>query len=230
MLPNVMLLCSSLVFLSLIAMPAPARGELAVPPHWNGGEIFEQIQDLELMRRNIEECYRAQQPRGGTGSAAHLATDRPVLDAMLLHRVFARLAGSPEYERFVDAYQLLIRHPDFRRRYAGELFGEYMRLLDAGRVRLLKQVNEHEEGLSDEIDTHACRGSRLPVRMMGAIVGRPPVFEQAHLVPAVMVRVQAWPKRCVPATAGTHPTTTLRSWSEEVPIIRPVAEGSSLRN
>ena len=54
------LFCSSLLLSLMIMLPATVRAESAVPLYDKTKKLFEQIQDLELMQRNVEECYQAE--------------------------------------------------------------------------------------------------------------------------------------------------------------------------
>jgi hypothetical protein len=80
--------------------------------------------------------------------------------------VFGHLTGAPEYERFVTAYRKLIQRPDYRRLYADELFAEYMRLLESGRIRFLTQLMEWQESLAEKCTVQARSGlaRSIPVK------------------------------------------------------------------
>ena len=122
------LLCSSLLLSLIIMLPATVRAESAVLLHERANQLFEQIQDLELMQRNIEECYQAEKGTLRVASFAHQSRgEHAELDGKLINRVFGHLAGTPEYERFVKAHGALIQRPDYRRLHTDELFAEYMR-------------------------------------------------------------------------------------------------------
>ena len=104
--------------------------------------LFEQIRDLELMQRNVEECYSAECGAPIIDGVSLLSRgNHRRLDGLLINRVFGYLAGTPEYERFAKAHRALIQRPDYMRLHKDELFAEYMRLLKSGRTRLLTQLN-----------------------------------------------------------------------------------------
>ncbi len=86
-------------------------------------QLFEEIQDLELMQRNIEECYQSEKGTLRAESFGRQSWGEPAeLDGKLMNRVCGRLAEAPEYERFVKAHWALIQRPDYRRRHTDELF------------------------------------------------------------------------------------------------------------
>jgi hypothetical protein len=145
------LLCSSLLLSLIIVLPATIRAESAVPLYDNTKKLFEQIQDLELMRRNIEECYEAEKRTPmATSWSGQSWRDHAELDRELMNRAFGYLAGTPEYERFIREFRRLIQHQDYRRLHTDELFAEYMRLLESGRIRFLTQLKEWQENFAEK--------------------------------------------------------------------------------
>jgi hypothetical protein len=164
---KVELLYLSLLLSLVIVAPATVRAESAVPLYDKTQKLLEQIQDIELMRRNVEECYRAEkQTLIVECLPGQTLSEHAELDGKLLNRVFGHLSGAPEYERFVTAYRALIQRPDYRRLYADELFAEYMRLLESGRMRLLTQLMEWQKSLAEKssAQAHAGLAPSIPVK------------------------------------------------------------------
>jgi hypothetical protein len=156
---KVRLLYSCLMLSLIIMSPATVRAESAVPLCERANHLFEQIQDLELMQRNIEECYQAEKGTLSVASFARQSWGEPAeLDGKLINRVFGHLADTPEYERFVKAHRALIHRPDYRRLHTDELFAEYMRLLESGRIRFLTQLKEWQESLAEKSSAQAHEG------------------------------------------------------------------------
>jgi hypothetical protein len=161
------LFCSCLLLSLIIMLPGTVRAELAVPLYDKTKKLFEQLQDLELMQRNIEKCYQAEKRtpmvacRSGQSWREHAE-----LDGKLMNRVFDHLAGVPEYERFIMQYRTLIQRPDYRRLHTDELFAEYMRLLESGRIRFLTQLKECQESLAEKWSAQAHEGlaESIPVK------------------------------------------------------------------
>ena len=54
------LICSALLLSIIIMLPAAIRAESAALLYERANKLFEQIQDLELMQRNVEECYQSE--------------------------------------------------------------------------------------------------------------------------------------------------------------------------
>jgi len=135
------------VLLSLfIVFPATVQSQdLVVALNDETKKIFEQLLDIELLRQNIVRCYQEEK---GSFTVASLARQSwggtAELDGKLLNRVFARLEGTPEYERFVYAQRSVVQRPDYSRFYASELFAEYMRLLESARTRLTMQLKDRQ--------------------------------------------------------------------------------------
>jgi len=188
------LICSALLLSIIIMLPAAVRAESAVLLYGKANQLFEQIQDLELMQRNIEECYQAETrtPMVACWSGQSWR-DHPELDGKLMNRVFAHLAGTPEYERFIMEYRTLIQSPDYRRLHTDELFGEYMRLLESGRIRLLAQLKEWQESLAENglAQAHEGVAQSIPVKTVtfGHAEG-PQRTENGRIVPARWLQVQ----------------------------------------
>ena len=139
--------CCALLGWLIIMLPATVRAESAVPLYDKTKKLFQQIQDLELMQRNVEECYQAEKQISMVARLSRQSwRDHQELDGTLMNRVFGHLAGTPEYERFIRAYRTLIQRPDYRRLHTDKLFAEYMRLLKSGRARLMTQWEERRQG------------------------------------------------------------------------------------
>jgi hypothetical protein len=145
------LLCSSLLLSLVIVLTVAVPSErTAVARHGKADRLVDQLRDLELMRRNVEECYHAQTGAPVVESVCMLSRRNPeTLNGALINRVFGYLAGTPEYERFVAAHRELVQRPDHRRLHTDELFREYMCLLESGRIRFLTQLKEWEESLGE---------------------------------------------------------------------------------
>jgi hypothetical protein len=146
------LLCSSLLVSLIIVLPAAVPLQTAsVARHGKADQLIDQLRDLDLMQRNVEECYRAE---SGAPVVEHVCTlsrrNPETLDGALVNRVFWYLAGTSEYERFVTAHRALIQLPDHRRLHADKLFAEYMCLLESGRMRFLDQLNECQGSLAED--------------------------------------------------------------------------------
>jgi len=132
----------------IIMLPATVRAEWAVLVYGKANQLFEEIQDLELVQRNIEECYQSEKGTLRVESFGRQSWGEPAeLDGKLINRVCGRLAEAPAYKGFVKAHWALIQRPDYRRRHTDELFTEYMRLLESGRIRFLTQLKEGQERL-----------------------------------------------------------------------------------
>ena len=155
-----------LLALAIIA-PVTVRAETAVPMYDKTKKLFDQMQDIELMQRNVEECYQAEKQTLMVGNLpGQSLSDHGELDGKLLNRVFGHLSGTPEYERFITVYKTLVKRPDYRRLYADELFAEYMRLLESGRIRFLTQLKEQQESLAEKCTIQARAGlaRSIPVK------------------------------------------------------------------
>jgi hypothetical protein len=200
------LLCSSLLVSIIIMLPATVRAESAALLYERANQLFEQIQDLELMQRNIEECYQAAKR---TPMVACLSgqsrEDHAELNGRLMNRVFGHLDGTPEYERFITEYRTLIQRQDYRRLHADELFAEYMRLLESGRIRFLTQFKEWQESLAEKCSAQVHKGwaHSIPVKTVtfGHAEGSQRT-ESGRAVPAVWLQVQMLLSGSTPLTVG----------------------------
>ena len=145
---NAMFLCSYILLSALMAFPCNVHSqEFSIPLNQRTQQLFEQLQDIDLLQRNIAQCYQAENKTFMVASLARQSVGEAAeLDDKLLDRVFRRLAGAPEYEKFTVAYQAVIQRPDYNKLYATELFGEYMRLLDSARTRLTVELKQKAAG------------------------------------------------------------------------------------
>jgi hypothetical protein len=142
------LLCSYILLSIVVAFPGNVHSqELSIPLDQRTQQLFQQLQDIELLQRDIAECYQAQNKTFMVASLARQSVGETAeLDNELVDRVFRRLSGAPEYEQFMVAYHAVIQQPDFSKLHASELFGEYMRLLDSARIRLTVELKEMAAG------------------------------------------------------------------------------------
>jgi hypothetical protein len=188
------LFCSSLLLSLIFMAPAPVRPGSAVPQCDYAKKLFEQIQDLELMQRTIEECYQAEKrtPMGAcwSGQSWRDHTESP---GKLINRVLRDLAGTPEYERFITEYRTLIQCPDYRRLHTDQLFAEYMRLLESGRTRLMTQLKEWQESSAEQCSAQAHEGLALSIPVNTATFGHAEGSQRAQsvrVVPAIRLQLQ----------------------------------------
>jgi hypothetical protein len=189
------LLCSSLLLSLIIVFPATIRAESAVPLYDNTKKLFEQIQDLELMRRNIEECHEAEKLTPmATSRSGQSWRDHAELDRELMNRAFGYLAGTPEYERFIREFRRLIRDQDYRRLHSDELFAEYMRLLESGRVRFLTQLKEWQENFAEKYSVQAdevlAQSIQVQTFTLGHAEGPQGSENNRRVVPAIRLQAQ----------------------------------------
>jgi len=146
-------LLGSLLLVATIAMaPCTVRSQdLSIPFDDRAYELIGQIQDLELMGRDIERCYEAEKR---TAMLAYWSRqslrDSTQFNSELINRVFGYLVGTPEYERFVKVYLALIRSPGYKQVYSANLFAEYMRLIESARTRLTTQLKERLRSVAEE--------------------------------------------------------------------------------
>jgi hypothetical protein len=142
------LLCSYILLSIVAAFPGNVHSqELSIPLDQRTQQLFQQLQDIEHLQSDITECYQAQNKTFMTASLARQVVGKTAeLDNRLVDRVFRRLSGAPEYEKFMVAYQAVIERLDYNKVYAAELFGEYMRLLDSARTRLTDELKRKAEG------------------------------------------------------------------------------------
>jgi hypothetical protein len=188
------LLCASLLLSLIIMLPATVRAESAVLLYERANQLFEQIQDLELMQRNLEECYQAEKRTPIVACwSGQSWRDHAELDGKMMNRVFGHLAGTPEYKRFIMEYQTLMQRPDYRRPHAGELFAEYMRLLESGRTRLMTQWKDLQGSLTEDGSNQLHEGlaQSIPVKTVsfGHAEGSQRT-ESGRVVPAIRLQVQ----------------------------------------
>ncbi|MGC8605391.1 MAG: hypothetical protein ACP5VS_17115, partial [Desulfomonilaceae bacterium] len=103
--------------------------------------IITQIQDIESMKINIQDCYRSDKK---VLEVSRLSGQSPNysarLDCELMNRVFGYLADTPEYRHFFKAYNSLIEKSNYRELCSRELFAEYMKFLMLGRQRLMNRL------------------------------------------------------------------------------------------
>ncbi|MDQ1239555.1 MAG: hypothetical protein QG577_1741 [Thermodesulfobacteriota bacterium] len=181
--------------LSLIIMAPPSiRAESAVRLYDKSMKLFNQIRDLDLMQRNIEECYQAEKRTlVGTCSSGQYRRDHTEFDGELMNRVLGHLADTQEYEEFMMAYQDLIQRPGYRSLHTDELFAAYMRLLKSGRLRFLAQLEDRQESVPENCSIQAHEGLAQSVPVKPVMFGRAEGTQKAEserLVPAVLFHVQ----------------------------------------
>ncbi len=185
--------CSSLVLSLIVMLPATTRAEAAVLGYEGAHQLFEQIQDLELMQRNIEACYHAETGAPIVKSVSRLSLTNPEgLDGALMNRVFGHLAGTTEYERFITEYRALIQRPDYKRLHTDELFAEYKRCLESGRIRLLAQLKELQESLAEKCSSQAHEGLTQAIPVRSITIGHAEGLqrtENGRVVPAIQLQV-----------------------------------------
>jgi hypothetical protein len=194
MMTKTKLLGSSLLLSLIIIMPATVRAESTVTVYARANKLFEQIQDLELMQRNVEECYQSEKrtPMLACWSGQSWR-DHAELDSKLMNRVFGHLAGTPEYERFIMEYRTLMQRQDYARVHTDELFAEYMRLLKSGRTRFLTQLKEWQESSAERSSAQAHEGlaQSFPVKTVTfGHVEDSQRTESGRVVPAIRLQVQ----------------------------------------
>jgi hypothetical protein len=194
MMTKTKLLGSSLLLSLIIMLPATVRAESAVIVYERANQLFEQIQDLELMQRNVEECYRAEKRTPIVACwSGQSWRDHAELDGKLMNRVFGHLAGTPEYERFIMEYRTLIQRPDYNRLHADKLFAEYVRLLESGRARLMNQCKDLQKSLPEDGSTQFRERlpQSIPVKTvtLGQAEGSQRT-ESGRVVPAIRFQVQ----------------------------------------
>jgi hypothetical protein len=141
---KVVILCCYILLSIIIAFPCTARSqELSIPLDRNTQQLFEQLQDIDLLQRNISQMYQAENKTILNASLTLRSAGEPMeLDRTLVDRVFSRLSDTNEYRSFMKAYQTVIQRPDYSRLYVTEMFGEYMRLLDAAKARLTAELKQ----------------------------------------------------------------------------------------
>jgi hypothetical protein len=221
---TVNLLASSLLLAVIALLPATVRAESAAPLFDKAKKIVERIQDLDLMQRNIEECYQAGDRASAVASqSAHPGRNHAGLDGKLLNRVFGHLAGTSEYERFFSAYRSLMEHPDYRRVHSDALFAEYMRLLESGRIRLLSQLKECQDNLPEKGSTQGreALAEPIPVKTVTLENGEDSQrAESGRVVAAIELHIQVPSNRSKPLTMGQKRTLKI--------VVRGMEQSSSV--
>lgn len=186
------LLGSSLLLSLLVILPATVGAGPAMPLNDKARQIVDQIQDLELLRRNIEACYHREK---GIISEERILRISPLeaagLDGDLISRVFGHLAGTPEHKRFVTEYRKLIQRPDYRKLHTDELYAEYLRLLESARIRFFTQLKEWQDGSGERCaaQTHEVQEQRVPMTVTFGNLRASQKTESGRLVPAA-IRLQ----------------------------------------
>ena len=145
-------LFGSLLLVATITMtPCTVRSQdLSIPFDDRNYQLIEQIQDLELMGRDIQRCYEAEKRTAMIAAFSRQSLTDSRLNSELMNRVFGHLVGSPEYERFVMVYRELIQSPGYQQLHSANLFAEYMRLIESARTRLTTQLKERLRSLAIE--------------------------------------------------------------------------------
>jgi hypothetical protein len=142
-----------LLLVATIAMiPVTVRShDLSIPFDDRAFQLIEQIQDLELMGRDMQRSCEAEKRAATLASLSRRSTTHSIqLNGELINRVFSHLAGAPEYERFVKVYRELIRPPGYKHICTANLFAEYMSLMQSARTRLTTQLKDRLRCLAKE--------------------------------------------------------------------------------
>lgn len=106
--------------------------------------LIAQISDIEALKCNIQESYRTErQILEVAFPSAQSRNYSTRLDCELVDRVFGYLANTPEHERFIKAYQSIVRKSNYREFCTGDLFAEYMKLLQSGQARLIGELERY---------------------------------------------------------------------------------------
>ena len=190
---NAELACSSILIALIMMLSATTvRAESALPLNDKTKTLFEKIQDLELMQRNVVECYQAEKRAPGTARlSTQCGRDYAELDGKLMNRVFGHLAGTPEYEKFITEYRTILQSPDYRRLRTERLFAEYMLLLESGRTRLMTQWKSLQEGLTEDGSDQLPEGIAESIQVKKVTFGHAEGSqsrESARTVPAIRLR------------------------------------------
>ncbi len=136
----------SFVLLCIIILtPTPARsGEITASMDEEFYRLITQIGDIESLKCNIQDCYHTEKQilevARPSGQSPNYSAK---LDSELVNRVFGYLADTPEHERFVKVYSSLVQRSNYREFCTGELFAEYMKLLQSGQARLMTQLQQY---------------------------------------------------------------------------------------
>jgi hypothetical protein len=147
-----------LLLVATIAMtPSTVRShDLSIPFDDRAFQLIEQIQDLELMGRDIQRRYEAEKRTATLASLSRQSlTHSMQLNGELINRIFSHLAGSPEYERFVQVHRGLIRPPGYTHICTANLLAEYMSLMESARARLTIQLKDRLKSLAKESSTQS---------------------------------------------------------------------------
>jgi hypothetical protein len=183
------IVCLALIFL----LSPPARGQSAYLSDSETSLLLDEIRDLDLLRQNIEDCYSAvKRYEGRRFVSDEAAATVAELDVNLVRRVFSRLSRYPEYKQFTTKYREFRQDAGYRRLHADELFAVYVRLLDTGRARLLRQWGAQRELVPKGLVGKAFPG--VPEASPHRIFARPrqdfvnPVHH-CRAVPAVLLRL-----------------------------------------
>ena len=134
-----------LLLLVTIAMtPGSVRSQdLSIPFDDRAFQIIEQIQDLELMGRNIQSRHEAaKQPEMSDSFSRRSLTNSTQFNREPMNRVLGYLIGTPEHESFVTVYGALIRSPGYEKAYTANLFAEYRSLIESARTRLTLELKD----------------------------------------------------------------------------------------
>ncbi|MFA6224502.1 MAG: hypothetical protein WC647_19565 [Desulfomonilaceae bacterium] len=141
-----------LLVVTIAMTPGTVRSQdLSIPFDDRAFQLIEQIQDLELMGRDIQRRYEAEKRTATLASLSRQSlTHSMQLNGELINRVLSHLAGSPEYERFVKVYRGLIRPPGYTHICTANLLAEYMSLMESARTRLSTQLKDRLKNLANE--------------------------------------------------------------------------------
>src|SRR5271157_1510405 len=101
------ILCFYMLLSIIIVFPCTARSqEFSIPLDRKTQQLFEQLQDIDLLQRNIARMYQAENKTILNASLALRSAGEPMeLDRTLVDRVFSRLSDTHEYRSFMEAYQ-----------------------------------------------------------------------------------------------------------------------------
>ncbi len=184
--------CLTVLLCLIMMLPATVGAESALPLNDKTQTLFVQIQDLELLQRNVVECYQAEKRTSMTARLSRQSgSDYAQLDGKLMNRVFGHLAGTPEYKKFITEYRTILRSPDYRRLQRDRLFSEYMLLLESGRTRLMTQWKSLQEGLTEDGSDQLPEGIAESIQVKKVTFGHAEGSqsrESARTVPAIRLR------------------------------------------
>jgi hypothetical protein len=168
------LFCLLLLVATMAMTPGSALSlDLSIPFDDRAFQIIEQIQDLELMGRNIQRCYEAEKRTSMSASlSGQTSADSTRFNGELVNRVFGYLVGTPEHGRFVEVYRELIRYPGYKKNCAANLYAEYIRLIKSARTRLTAELKERLRILVIESSAEFSASRELPESNPVNIVSR----------------------------------------------------------